>query len=121
MQAKTSTIDAATQQWIAEQEQFVLEGERLIKKASDEALEYVQDAIENINDKAWRKMAMASQSVEMGVGIGFAEHLMPAIYKDMEKSLHKRLKVSKETARALRHIYIGRVIKNVRRELNGRN
>lgn len=121
MASKQEEPDAATLKFIEEQELLMAEGESIIKKASDEALEYVQDAVENINDKAWRKMAMASQSVEMGVGVGMAEHLLPVIYADMEKTLHKRLKISKETARALRHIYIGRVIKNVRRELNERN
>lgn len=114
-------IDDATREWIAEQERLMGEGEGIIKAASDEALEYVTDAVNNINDKAWRKMAMGSQSVEMGIGVGLAEHLVPVIYKDMDKNLHKRLKVSKETARALRHIYIGRVIKNLRKALNERD
>lgn len=114
-------VDKATLKWIAEQEKLMDEGTDLIKAASDEALEYVRDAIENINDKAWRKMAMGTQTVEMGIGVGLAEHLVPVIYADMEKSLHKKLKVSKDTAQALRHIYIGRVIKNVRRALNERN
>ncbi len=114
-------LDEATKQWIAEQEELMAEGEEIIKQASDEALEYVVDAIENINDKQWRKMAMSTQTVEMGVGVGIAEHLVPVIYNDMEKNLHKRLKLNKETARALRHIYIGRVIKNVRKALNERD
>lgn len=106
--------------WIDEQEQLMAEGESLVKKASDEALEYVKDAIENINDKQWRKMAMSTQVIEMGVGVALAEHLVPEVYKDMEKTMHKKLKFNKETARALRHIYIARVIKNIRKELNGR-
>ena len=117
---KQPEMDEATAKFIHEQEQLMEQGEHIIKKASDEALEYVQDAIEHINDKAWRKMAMSSQTVEMGVGVGIAEHLVPIIYRDMEKTLHKKLKVSKETALALRHIYIGRVIKNVRKALNER-
>ena len=113
--------DEETLKFIAEQEALMNEGHDLIKRASDEALEYVADAVENINDKAWRKMAMSSQAVEMGIGVGMAEYLLPVVYADMDKSLHKRLKISKDTARALRHIYIGRVIKNVRKELNGRD
>ena len=114
-------LDEATTKWIDEQEALMGIGEGIIRKASNEALEYVQDAVENINDKAWRKMAMGSQAVEMGIGIGIAEHLVPLIYRDMEKKLPKKLKISKDTARALRHIYIGRVIKNIRKELNERN
>lgn len=106
--------------WISEQEGFMQIGEDIVKKSSDEALEYVKDAIENINDKQWRKMAMSTQAVEMGVGVALAEHLLPVIYADMEKNMHKKLKLKKETTRALRHIYIARVIKNIRRELNGR-
>ena len=114
-------LDKATQKWIANQEKLMDEGEIIIKSASDEALEYVRDALENINDRQWRKMVMETQAVEMGVGIGIAEHLVPVIYADMEKNLHKKLKISKETARALRHVYIGRVVKNIRRSLNERN
>lgn len=114
-------IDEATAKFIAEQEDLMHRGESIIKEASDEALEYVKDAIENMNDKQWRKMVMATQAVEMGVGVGIAEHLVPVIYQDMSKNLHKKIKVSKETAEALRHIYIGRVVKNVIRSINGRN
>lgn len=113
-------LDKATTKWVAEQEELMAEGEGIIKTASDEALEYIGDAVQNLNDRQWRKMVMESQIVEMGIGVGLAEHLVPQIYKDMEKTLHKRLKVPKETARALRHIYIGRVIKNVRKALNER-
>lgn len=114
-------IDEATAAWITEQQDLMHEGKSIIKAASDEALEYVRDAIENLNDKQWRKMVMATQAIEMGVGVGLAEHLVPVIYDDMGKNLHKKIKVSKETAEALRHIYIGRVVKNVRRSLNERN
>lgn len=119
--ADKNELDQVTKDWIAEQEELMLEGEQLIKQASDEALEYVRDAIENINDKQWRKMVMATQAVEMGVGVAMAEHLFPVIYQDMSKNLHKKIKVSKQTAEALRHIYIGRVVKNIRRSLNERN
>lgn len=114
-------LDEATLKWVAEQEQAMAVGESIIKDASDEALEYIRDAVENIHDRQWRKMVMETQIVEMGIGVGIAEHLVPVIYKDMEKTLHKRLKVPKETARALRHIYIGRVVKNIRRKLDERN
>lgn len=107
--------------WIKEQELLMDEGETIIREASNEALEYVADAVENINDKQWRKMVMESQAVEMGIGIGLAEYLIPAIYNDMAKSMHKKLKLSKSTSTALRHIYIGRVFKNVRRKLNERD
>src|SRR6476659_350129 len=105
-------LDKTTLDWIKKHEDLMSEGETIIKEASDEALEYVRDAVENINDKQWRKMSMSTQIIEMGIGVGIAEHLVPVIYKDMDKNLHKKLKISKETARALRHIYIGRVIKN---------
>lgn len=114
-------LDEATRKWIDEQETLMAEGEGIVAEASNEALEYLMDAVQNINDKQWRKMAMSTQSVEMGVGVGLAEHLMPKIYKDMEKNMHKKLKLTKDTARALRHIYIGRVIKNVRKGLDARD
>lgn len=114
-------LDEASEKWIAEQEKLMDEGVELTKRASDEALEYVNDAIENMNDKAWRKMVMSTQAIEMGVGVALAEHLFPNIYQDMEKSMHKKLKVNRKTAEALRHIYIGRVVKNIRKELNERN
>ncbi len=114
-------LDEATLKWIDEQEELMDIGRSIVMEASDEALEYVSDAIENISDMQWRKMTMSTQSVEMGVGIGIAEALVPIIYKDMEKSLHKKLKISKQTATALRHIYIGRVVKNITRRLNERD
>lgn len=113
--------DEATLKFVAEQEKLMEVGEGIIKTASDEALEYIKDAVENLNDRQWRKMVMSTQIVEMGVGVGIAEHLVPQIYNEMEKKLHKQLKLPKETSRALRHIYIGRVIKNVRRALNERD
>ena len=113
-------IDQNTLDWIRKQEDLMQEGQDIIKAASDEALEYVKDAIENLNDRAWRKMAMETQAVEMGIGVGLAEHLVPVIYGDMQKKLHKKVKIGKDTAEALRHIYIGRVIKNIRKKLNER-
>lgn len=110
--------DQATADWIAKQEEAMAEGRRITQSASNEALDYVQDVIENLNDKQWRKMSLESQAVETGIGQALAEHLVPVIYKDMEKSLHKKLKVNKQTAESLRHIYMGRVIKNIRKELN---
>lgn len=121
MADKPEKLDKATKDWIDEQERLMDEGSVIIRSASDEALEYVKDAIENLEDRAWRKMVMSSQAVEMGIGVGMAEHLFPVIYSDMEKNLHKKLKVTKETSQALRHIYIGRVIKNVRKQLNERS
>lgn len=113
-------LGKSTRDWIDRQEGLMEEGRRLTKDASDEAFDYVSDAIENLNDVQWRKMSMETQAVEMGIGQAIAEHLVPAIYQDMEKTLHKKLKIKKETATALRHIYIGRVIKNVRKALNER-
>lgn len=113
-------LDQSTKDWIETQEGLMEEGRALTKQASDEAFDYVSDAIENLNDVQWRKMSMESQAVEMGIGQAMAEHLVPMIYQDMEKNLHKKLKIKKETATALRHIYIGRVIKNIRKALNER-
>lgn len=107
--------------WADAQEASIDEGIELIKEASNEALEYIQDALEHLDDRAWRKMVVESQAIEMGVGKGLAEHLVPVVYKDMQKTLHKKLKIKKSTALAVRHIYIGRVIKNIQKELSKRN
>ena len=114
---KTTASDLA---WIKKQEAIMLEGRDIVGAASTEALEYVTDAIENFSDKQWRKMTMETQAVEMGVGTTIADVLVPKVYDDMKKKLHKDIGVSKETAMALRQIYIGRVIKNVARSLNER-
>jgi len=111
-------MDEESKDWIAKQEQSMTIGESMVKRASDEALDYITDAIENLNNPAWRKMSMDTQSLEMGVGVGIAEHLVPNIYNDMSKTMSKKLKVPKGTARALQHIYIGRLVKNIRKELN---
>lgn len=114
-------IDEASQKWIDEHEALMNEGNDILDAAVEEALDYLKDAIDNISDRQWRKMTMSTQTVEMGVGVAFAEHLMPTIYNRMAKDMHKKLKVKKETAVALRHIFIGRVIKNVNRSLNARD
>lgn len=121
MASKQDELSESDVKWIAEQEALMAEGEEIIKEASNEAIEYLADAVENINDRQWRKMVMSTQAVEIGIGVGIAEHLVPVIYNDMQKNMHKKFKVSKETAQALRHIYIGRVIKNVRKALNERS
>jgi hypothetical protein len=108
-------------EWIAKQERTVKDGEKLLGKASNDALDYMKDIVDNLNDRQWRKMAMDKHALEIGVGTALVEHLVPTIYKDMEKSMHKKLKVSKPIAKALREIYIGRVIKNIKEELDGRS
>lgn len=107
--------------WMREQERLINDGEDIIDRAVEDALDYLKDAIENMNDKQWRKMTLSTQSVEMGIGAGLAERVMPVVYDKMIKDMHKKLKLSKETARVLRHIFMGRVIKNIRRELNARD
>lgn len=107
----------ADEKWIGTQEELMERGQKLVQQASDEALDYLGDAVQNITDRQWRKMAMETQALEMGAGIALAEHVVPQIYQDMEKKLRKRLKVTKNVEQSLRHIYIGRVIKNVRKEL----
>lgn len=121
MSTQNHDLDEATLKWVEDQEKLMDEGNDIVVNASNEALEYVADALENITDRQWRKMAMETQAIEMGVGMAIAEGLVPDIYRDMEKRMHKRLKVNKTTAQAIRHIYIGRVIKNVRKALNERN
>lgn len=105
-------------EWSDKQDELIDRGKDIVQQASNEALEYMADIVQNMNDRQWRKMAVESQAIQMGVGVGIAEHLVPVIYKDMQKGLHKRLKVPKETAVALRQIYIGQVIKHIVKELN---
>lgn len=105
-------------EWSDKQDALIDKGEGIVRQASNDALEYTADIVQNMNDRQWRKMAVESQAVQMGVGIALAEHLVPVIYKDMQKGLHKKLKVSKDTAMTLRHIYIGQVIKHIAKELN---
>lgn len=114
-------LDQASKDWIDEHEKLMLEGNDILDKAVEEAIDYLQDAIENMGDKQWRKMVMGTQIVEMGIGVAFAEHLMPTIYNPMQKNMHKKLKIKKETAVALQHIFVGRVIKNIIRNYNARD
>lgn len=116
-----SKLSDQDEKWIDEQEGLMNEGYAIVDAALEDALEYLGDAIENINDRAWRKMTMSTQTVEMGIGVALAEQLVPVVYGRMTKDMHKKLKVSKGTAQALRHIFIGRVIKNIRKGLNERD
>ena len=106
-------------EWLEEQLRLTAIGEDVVKKAHDEALEYIQDAIPNIADKQWRKMVIGNSPIEMGVGVTLADDIVPKVYKDMQKSLRKKLKVDKAISQAISHIYIGRVIKNIVGGLNG--
>lgn len=105
------------QEWADKQEALINNGEAVVKRASDEALDYLKDVMENVGDQAWRKVSVETQAFEMGLGMAVAEHLIPVIYKDMEKTMHKRLKIPKDAAKMLRHIYIGRVFKNIIKEV----
>ena len=119
--ADTHESDEETMKWVKHNDELVELGETIVMNASNDALDYTADAVENINNRAWRKMVVEQQAVEMGVGMALAQYLIPVIYKDMEKTMHKKLKVSKEVALAIRHIYIGRVMKNIRKALDERD
>ena len=114
-------LDEASKKWILKHEKLMEEGGDIVDAAVTEALDYLQDAIDNLNDRQWRKMTMSTQVVEMGIGVMLAERVVPVLYNEMAKNMHKKLKVTPETAQALRHIFIGRVIKNVRKALDERD
>lgn len=112
--------------WAQKQEEQMLLGAEQVADASNDALEYLIDVVENIRDKKWREMAVEQQAYEMGVGEVFAENLIPEIYNDMGKRLRKTLKKSglklnQSETMMLRRIYIGRVVKNIGRMLNERD
>lgn len=108
-------------EWVDRNDKLMNEGADLGKRASLEAIEYVQDAIDNLNDKQWRKMAVNNQALEMGIGKALGGVIVPQIYNDMPKQFHKKLKVSKPMAQAMADIYLGRVIKNIIKEVqNGK-
>ncbi len=112
-------LDKASLKWIAEQEALMQEGAEIIDRAVEDAIDYLGDAIENLSDRQWRKMSMSTQTVEMGIGLALMKRVVP-LYNGMVKGMTKKVKVKKPTAEALRHIFIGRVVKNVREELNAR-
>lgn len=114
-------MDEAQKEWVESVSDKVHEGEELVRAASDEALEYVTQTLESFDDDDYRRMVIQTQALETGVGIALADHLIPEIYNDMKKKLHKKLKVPKEMSEVIRNIYIGRVMKNIRRELDGRD
>ena len=114
----TKKATNADQEWSDKQDALIDMGKDIVEQANHHALEYMADVVQNMTDKQWRKMAVESQAIQMGVGIGLAEHLVPTVYKDMQKGLHKRLKIPKETAQAVRQIYIGQVVKYIVKELN---
>lgn len=107
--------------WVDENEQQMIEGREIVDRAVEDALEYLSDTLENLGDRQWRKMTMGSQPLEMGIGQALADNLIPHVYQKMQKEMHKKLKIKKKTAEVLRHIFIGRVIKNIRKELHARD
>lgn len=103
--------------WVEKQEAIIKRGETIVQEASNEALEYVSMAIENLEDRQWRKMTVESQALEMGVGKAIAEALVPKIYQDMTKKMARKLGIPKELSRALQHIYIGRTMRTILKEV----
>jgi hypothetical protein len=109
-------------EWSDKIDQIInVEASELARKAHEDALEYLQDVIENMGDKQWRKMGVDSQAIEIGVGIQLHERIVPAIVGDMKKNMHKRLKLSKEVCQVLTNIYMGRVVKNLVKAINERD
>lgn len=121
MGSKTSKLTDEEQKWVEEQEDLHNVGMKIIQEAVEEALDYFNDAVENLDDRAWRKMTVATQAVETGVGEGLGEYVLPVVYARMKKDMHKKLKIPKERAEMLRFIFMGRVVKNIVKAINERD
>lgn len=106
-------------EWALEQERVEIEGREIVKKAANDAIDYLEDILTNISDKEWRRMAVDTRAVEMGVGTAIIRKIEP-IVNDMQKHMPKELGVDKLTAEMLTNIYLGTVIKNVVKALNDR-
>lgn len=108
----------ADEKWQDEVEVELEKGEALVKKASEDSLNYITDVIEKLGDKAWRKMAVMQHGIEIGAGFAVAEVAVNRIYNTMRKHFNKKIKLNKQDSDMLARIYMGRLIQNVVKELN---
>lgn len=106
--------------WANKMDELGRSGFEMVKRAATEALEYMNLVIENLDDDEYRRIAVDTQMVEMGVGDGLMDIVYP-IAEDMRKKLHKEFKHTnnpKNTAKMLRGIFLARTVKNIMKELN---
>lgn len=109
-----------TQAWSDEQVKQTKIGEGIAIDAANNALDFINDVIENYADLAWRKMVVETQAVEIGIGRTLGLHIVPEIFNDIAKKLRKQ-RMPKEHAEMIRDLFIGRVVKNIRKQLNERD
>lgn len=109
--------------WADKMEALNEEGADIVKRSTDEALSYLESVLENIDDSEYRRIAVDTQAVEMGVGEAIMGIVAP-IAKDMEGRRFKKglkgLSNPDNAARMLRGIYLGRTIKNIAKEMKSR-
>lgn len=108
----------ADEKWQDEADELLTRGEGITRQASDDALEYVTDVINNLNDKAWRKMAVMQHAVEIGTGVAVAEVAVNKIYNTMRKHFSKKVKLNAQDADMVARIYMGRLMQNIVKGLN---
>lgn len=113
-------LNTEDQAWVDEQMAGIALGEDIVNKATDEALDYLQQIMENANDKSWRKMAFNGRAVEVGIGHALTEHVAPFINDTLRKGMRKELKLDKREVESLINIFLGRSMQNIVKALDER-
>lgn len=107
-------------EWVDTTYALMGEGEDLVNDAAEEALEYLEEVMQNAEDKNWRKMSMGTHALEMGIGHGLIDHVAPFVNDTLRKKMKKELKFDDDVVNNLSGIYLGRVIKNIKKAVDAR-
>lgn len=95
----------------------VVSGIVMVKKASEEALEYIDMLMKNYNDRDYKLMVVSKYARNIGVAQAIADTVIP-VRKDMQKRFHKKVGLDKMSAEVFSDVFMARVIDNLVKELN---
>ena len=114
---------SSREEWVDAQADELSRGSDIIQEANRVALDAVQQLVENFGNVGYQQIIIERSALAIGIGSALAEGLIPEVYDDMQRTLHKTIKgmgkqKAKTFAEMLRHIYIGKVIEHIHKELS---
>jgi hypothetical protein len=113
-------ISGQDQKWLDEVNKLSEEGDSIAKRSSAESAEYTELLLSNFEDKNYCQMAVKHHAIEAAIGQYFVEAAAPLFF-DMQKTLQKKAKMSKKNAETCARIYVGRLVRNIVKELNNKD
>lgn len=99
--------------WAIKQATVAQEGVDLLSKASDDAIEFIAEVSDELNNKEFKTVTTERLSLHIGIALTLVDKIIPDVYWDMRKSLPKKIGVSKSQAEMIANLYLARTIKNL--------